>query len=134
METFVSTFGGWIGIIAAIVMVIPYIIGIFNKSAKEMKREESETAKEVVDLLSTKITVLESKVDELELKVDKLTVENTTLRDVLQGRDGETKQFYADARAAIKLIEHNDKISEENSRTLAGIGKLLETVISMNNK
>ncbi len=130
MESFVSQFGGWIGLIAAAVVSITYIISLFSKSSRELKKEESDTAKDVIDLLSTKVTVLEGKVNELELKVDELTTENRTLRDVLQGRDGETKQFYKDAYSAMEIIKHNDKVSEENSKTLSKIATLLETLVN----
>ena len=132
MKDLISQFGGVVGLISGIVGIVFFIFVTFNKNYKKLKKEETDTAKDVIDLLTSKVTVLEGKVKELETKVDILTTENKTLRDVLQGRDGETKQFYQDAYAAMKVIEHNDKVSEENSRTLAKIATLLETVIKVN--
>ena len=143
MQNFVTQFGGIIGIITTVVVGGFAIYGAFNKNSKILKKEESDTAKDVIGLLKDQVDALEKKVDdqgteikELTDKVQKLTDENKTLRDVLQGRDGETKQFYKDAYEAMKVIgnisqraEHNDEVSEENSRTLSKIVALLEAVL-----
>ncbi len=131
MDYFVENFGGWIGIIAAVVFGIFSLVGIINRSSRQLKKEETDTAKDVIELLSKKVDVLEAKVEELEGKVDSLTTENRSLRDVLQGRDGQTQKFYVDAYAAIEVIKHNDKVSEENSKTLTKIATLLEAVVKM---
>lgn len=134
MENFVSQFGGWLGIISIVVVGVLAVAGFFNKENKKLKEEEKTTAKDIIDLLSKKVTILETKVGELETKVDTLTAENRTLRDVLQGRDSITQQFYKDTYVAIKIIEHNDKVSEENSKTLSRIAVLLETLVKINAK
>lgn len=131
MEQFITQFGGFIGIATAVIVGLIAFFGIWNRRSKELKKEETETADSVINLLSKKVDVLEEKVEELESKVDTLTKENKTLRDVLQGRDEATQQFYKDAYSAMEIIKHNDSISEENSRTLAKIATLLETVIKV---
>lgn len=125
MEHFVSQFGGWLGIAAAVLFGVFSFFGLFNKTAKTLKKEETETAKDVIDLLSKKVDVLEKKVEELETSVNKLTTENQTLRDVLQGRDEVTQQFYKDAYIAMGLVKHNDDISTKNGEHIAGIEKAL---------
>lgn len=132
MKDLISQFGGVAGIVSVVIVGGFGLFSLFNKNSKALRKEETDTAKDVIDLLTSKVTVLEGKVEELETKVDTLTTENKTLRDVLQGRDGETKQFYKDAYSAIEVIKHNDKVSEENSKTLAKIATLLETVIKVN--
>lgn len=131
MENFIQSFGGWMGIIAAVLFGAFSFFGMFNKNSKQLRKEETDTAKDVISLLSSKVSVLEERVQELEISVDKLTTENHTLRDVLQGRDGETQKFYKDAYAVMEIIKHNDKISEENSKTLSKVSALLEAIVKL---
>ncbi len=131
MEHFISQFGGWIGIISILIVGGFAFFGKFSK-------EKNETANELITLLSKKSDVqdkdireLKGKIIEMEGKIDTLTRENKTLKDVLQGRDEKTEQFYKDAYTAMAIIKHNDETSEENSKILAKITTLLETVIKV---
>lgn len=130
MTAFFTQFGGYAGVAASIVTVVFVLIGYSHKESRALKKEEADTAKNVIDLLTNKVTVLEDKVNEMEIKIDELTAENRTLRDVLQGRDVETKQYYKDAYAMMEVIKHNDKISEENSKILARLSSLLEIYVN----
>lgn len=136
MEYFVSQFGGWIGIAAAVIFGGFALIGLFNKNAKKLKKEETDTADSVINLLKEQVDALEKKVgqqsDEIEHlteKVDNLTSQNKTLTEVLQGRDGSTQKFQQDAYAAMKVIEAIAQSSKENNQALTKLIAIVETTM-----
>jgi Zn-dependent metalloprotease len=136
MQYFISNFGGWIGVIAAVVFGVFSLIGILNRNTKEMKEQQNDAARDLIDLLTKKVNVLEGKVDQQEKDIITLTKtveglrsENKTLTEVLQGRDSITQQFYKDSYNAMEVAKHNDSVSEENSRNIAKLVSLLEAAL-----
>ena len=139
MDNFVSTFGGWIGIITAVIVGIFAIIGIVNKNSRDLEKVQSDTAndvikllKEQVDALSTKVNIQDTDIKTLKQSIDNLKTENRILSDVLQGRDVQTQQFYKDIYASMEIVKHNDKTSEDNSKLLAKLVSLVEVYINSN--
>lgn len=132
MQNFITNFGGYIGVASAVIFGAFGLFGIFNKNARAMKKEGIDTAKDVIDLLNAKVAALEAKmdeyqetVDELTKKVDSLQAENHTLTQVLQGRDGQTQQFYKDMYASMEVMKNIAISSADNSKTLT---KLMATL------
>lgn len=125
MESFITQFGGYIGVSTAVIVGVFALIGLINKNSRALKKEETETATSVIDLLKEQVDALETKVDqqdmdirELTKKVESLKTENHTLTEVLQGRDGTTQQFYKDAYAAMKVIEAIAQSSKDSNQAL----------------
>lgn len=162
IQQFGGLFGLSIGVILGIIALIGYFDKTRRERNQAIKKDETETEDRVMTLLKEQVDALEKKVDtkegrieELENKVDELTKkvdrqnqdirslteENHSLTKILQGRDDTTQQFYKDAYAAMARIasmettvQHNDKVSESNAKTLAKIDTLLETVVKLQNK
>jgi predicted RNase H-like nuclease (RuvC/YqgF family) len=122
--TFIAQIGNWAGIVAMVVVGIFVVIGIVDKKKKELKKEETDTASNVIDLLKEQVDALEGKVDKQENQILALTgevtqlrAENKTLTEVLQGRDDKTQQFYKDCYAAIEMMKITNAASVENNKT-----------------
>lgn len=136
MEHFITQFGGWIGIAAAVIFGLFALIGLFNKNSKALKKEETDTATNVIDLLKEQVDALEGKVDqqhadiiELTKKVESLSSENETLTKVLQGRDGQTQAFYKDAYAGMEMVKAILKSTQENNTQITKLVTLMDGYI-----
>lgn len=136
MTTLITQFGGFVGFATFVIWGVFALIGLFSKTKKGLKKEETETEDRVMNLLRGEVSELTRKVNKQDVdiknltdKVNTLTSENKLLTDLLQGRDGETKQFYKDAYAMMEVIKHNDKVSEENNKSLTRIVALIESYV-----
>ncbi len=139
MAAFIAQYGIYITAPGMVILGVLAIYGLFDRKKRALRKEEEQTGDRVMVLMRAEVTELTKKVNtqqkdivDLNEKVDRLVTENKTLKDVLQGRDDQSKKFYQDAYAAMEVIKHNDKVSEENAKILSKIATLLETVVKLN--
>ena len=136
MESFLpETLSGWVGVI---VIAIPLsvggmfaLFGLFDKSRSERKKANDVADDRLINLLQQTVTELEGKVNKQDIDIKALTVvveslktKNQTLVEVLQGRDGQTQEFYKQAYDIFGVAKETNglvKKTNENIETLIGL-------------
>lgn len=139
-------YAGWI--IAIVVLILGVAAGVYMLEGYRSKKKEEETKGEdrLIDILQKTVTELDKKVTkqdtdikELTEEVRKVKDENKLLREVLQGRDADSKEFYKQAFESIKLarethdvvttLAKNMEVSNSNTTKLIELlGKHLEVI------
>lgn len=137
MAEFLSQFGAYIAIATVIVAGAVALYGLWDKSARDRRKQVDGEEDRLIEILSTTVKELEKKVDkqdadikELTRKVNSLEHENDMLIKVLQGRDEQTQKFYEQAFETMKISRETHalvtQIAETKKDTNENIKKLLE--------
>ena len=115
----------WAGAVAIIIIGVFFVLGIWDKTAKEKRKQIDGSEDRLIEILQKTVNEMEKKVEkqsaDLELlthKVEALEKENEVLIKVLQGRDEKTQEFYAKAFPAIDTINKSLQIIEKIERKL----------------
>jgi predicted RNase H-like nuclease (RuvC/YqgF family) len=116
-------------IIGGVIIGFFYFIGLFGSTKRTFTKEAEEANKYVIESFKQKMEVLESRVTELDQKVTALQIENKSLRDVLQGKDEQTKNFQEKGFIAFQQLENTLAISSVNHEDIEKLYKLIERLI-----
>lgn len=82
--------------------------------------------KQKVEALEDQVKDSNQKVRDNELLIAKVQAENKTLREVLQGRDGQTIEFQKLAMQAMQTVSENYKITVKNGEQIAALAQSVE--------
>lgn len=132
MQEFIQNFGTIIAIVTLIVAGAFAVYGLWDKNARERRRESDTSEDRLIDLLKKTVDELEKKVNKQTTDIETLTKqmkhlekENETLVKVLQGRDDQTQQFY-------KQMLDSIKVAQSTHDTVTTLAKSVQdTVINM---
>jgi hypothetical protein len=109
-----------------------YLVGVFGKSRGQSAREANDASDYVIKSFREKIEVLEQKVAEqaeelrqMSTRLEILISENKTLREVLQGRDQETKELQTGGLKAIQQTGQILQVTMENNQQIKNLYELL---------
>lgn len=135
----INNVGVYILIAGVIIAGALAVYGLWDKTARERKKDVDGSEDRLIDLLKQTVDALEKKVDkqtrdleELTKKVDDLEKENETLVRVLQGRDDKMQEFYKQAFESMKLSRETHDVvttlAKNMEVTNSAITKLIELV------
>jgi predicted RNase H-like nuclease (RuvC/YqgF family) len=117
MDQILNHIGTYIIIAGLIIAGGIALYGLWDKSARERRKEVDGNEDRLIDLLKQTVDQLETKVNKqttdienLTKKVSDLERENETLIKVLQGRDDDTKKFQQQAFEAMKISRETHDI------------------------
>ncbi len=99
-------------IIAIVIVILGIAAGLYMLDGYRSKKKKEENDGEdrlinilqkTVDNLQTTVTQQTVDIEDLTKEVSDLKKDNQLMREILQGRDGETKEFYKQGFEAMKL-------------------------------
>lgn len=141
MENFFSQFEIYIAIATVLVAGGVALYGLWDKSARDRRKQVDDEEDRLIEILSTTVKELEKKVDQqdkdikaLTKKVDDLESENNTLIRVLQGRDEDTKKFYEQAFETMKISRETHAIVVEIAHTKKDTNENMKKLIELMSK
>lgn len=139
MTDFISQFSTQLIVLGAVIAGGIALYGVFDKKARERRKDENKTEDRVIDLLQKEVGILSKRVEqqdkdikELTKKVTALETENDTLVRVLQGRDDMTQKFYKDAYIAMENIKKTYDVAIGNNTHMTELIELMKKIV--NNK
>lgn len=128
---------GWIETISIITIGIFAVISLFDKTLNNRRRNIQETDNALIESLQASVNHMKGRQTEMEVdlkqaneKITTLQAENTLLKDIAIGRDGNTKQFQTDAYDAMKKVIENVTISKMNHEAIVKMDKNIEKLAS----
>lgn len=128
---------GWIETISIITIGIFAVISLFDKTLNNRRKNIQETDNALIESLQASVNHMKGKQTEMEVdlkqaneKITALQAENTLLKDIAIGRDGNTKQFQTDAYDAMKKVIENVTISKMNHEAIVKMDKNIEKLAS----
>lgn len=121
-------FGSWIMAAVIFILGIAAAYYFFDKDRRARRIEEDEAEDRLIKLLKAtveefegKLKAQDEKITSLTKKVEELEHDNDKLVEILQGRDGQTQQFYKDAYVAMEKLsrtQDNVKAIHEEMKVL----------------
>lgn len=144
MDNFLSTAiqnGGFIFSFLALFAVGGVALyGVFNQKYKDKQNEETDLEDRIRSLYKEENKVQEDKIKDLlnrvdifEKQIEKLISENKILKDIFQGRDGQTIEFQKQGFLAMKqanemhmLLIEQKEVSLQNRKEIEQTNKNIE--------
>lgn len=141
-----DSFGSWVSLITMAGFGILAGLNIFDRVGKARRvqiqhgRDEADNVetrlvnalKDEVDVLTRRSEKQDFRLLEMEKTIIKITTENSTLRDVLSGRDSESANYREQGLATMKLVHEMAKMMPVMQRDIkelyTSINKHLSTV------
>lgn len=110
-----------------------YLFGVFGQAKSKDIKSAKDAADFVIEALKEKIAILEQKIIdtgtslvETNKRLDTLQVENTSLKEVLQGRDKTTQEYQAEARKTFAVADQVFKGVTESNLKIDKVNKNVE--------
>lgn len=140
MELIPENIPQWLSVLllnlSVVVIGILAIAGIFDRRTKERQRESQELEDRVRALYKEEVTQQKTEINELRIEVAnlkdrsiKMEAENQLMKELLQGRDGDSVQFRERAEHTMELV---DKLSEIAVKNGSKTDAVMEAVKSTN--
>ncbi len=137
LTTIPGTVASWVVVATLIIAGVLVVIGLWDKKSKERKKETDGSEDRLIDILQKTVEELEKKVDKLTTQVDQQTkdIENLsrdkeTYLSILQGRDGDTKEFFSQSRKSMEVVQSTHDVVTTLATSIAdtntNMGKLIE--------
>jgi uncharacterized coiled-coil DUF342 family protein len=144
----VSTIISWLGFIGMSVLGVLAVVGFFDKGKKSRERDADEVENRLIGLFKEQIAQLEKKVADLEKKTndqsctiasltEKILITEETnemLKEMLVGRDAESKDFRERADKAIGKVDHIENGNKEILKSINNLYTIMEKLLESNNK
>lgn len=109
-----NTLMGWVAVLTVVVVGGVAVYGIWDRKAKERKKEVDDGEDRLIDILQKTVTELEGKVNKqtddiknLTQQVELLNRDNKNYIDIFRGRDEQTQQFYKQGFESMKITQEN---------------------------
>lgn len=133
MTEFLQHFHNWIGIIGILIVGGFAIYTNFSVNRKQMNSEQDKAEDRVINLLKEQVNALENKlkdqnrlIHEMNVKLEKALTENEILKQVLQGRDEESKEFIRRGLIAIAQADEILAITKSTNENMNKLTSLIE--------
>ena len=130
---FGMSFKEWLEMIAIVVVGIFAIITLIDRESNRRKLEIDKQEDRVITLLKEEVQTMKGKYDDLqqrfqdqELKFKELMTENTTLREIVQGRDASTLEYQKAGLASMKNGEIVLQEVQKSNKNMERIASLIE--------
>jgi len=125
MEQIPANLPSWLTILlinlSVVVVGVLAIAGIFDRRTKERQKESQDLEDRVRALYKEEVTQQKTEISELRAEVAnlkdrsiKMEAENQIMKELLQGRDGETIQFRERAEYTMELVNKLSEIAVKN--------------------
>lgn len=113
------------------------ILGIFDRTARQRRKDGDEVEDRVITLLKEEVAALTKKVEEgvawrrdAEIRMERVITENKTLRDILQGKDNSTKEYQKMGIEAMKRGERVEREMQAMNKNIERLAVSIEKVVS----
>lgn len=133
LESFPGTVAGWAGLLTIILVGVFALIGIFDKVRKQREEDANKVddrliklLKDQIEALERRVTALDKELLETKTSLQTMQIENKTLRDVLQGRDGALQDYMKTGLSAMAEIHEVLKLTRENGKNIERLYKAIE--------
>lgn len=133
METIIGNLPPWLVLTGSAIIGILAIVGVFDwrqkangKEADKLEDRIKELYREQISEQDRKIETLQQDVVNLKQKTVKLETENVILKDLLQGRDTDSKEYRERAQKSMDLIEKLSEIAIINGKKSDAIMRVVE--------
>ena len=130
---FGMSFKEWLEMIAIVVVGIFAIITLIDRESNRRKLEIDKQEDRVITLLKEEVQTMKGEYDDLqqrfqdqELKFKELMTENTTLREIVQGRDASTLEYQKAGLASMKNGEIVLQEVQKSNKNMERIASLIE--------
>jgi hypothetical protein len=126
MQFFETTIGiivGVGGVLSVASIGVLYVLGLVKGKKDNADDRLINILKETVDELERKVNKQTVDIENLTKKVDELERENSTLIEVLQGRDKNTLEFQKQMLDAVRIGMETNGLAKETSKKL---GELID--------
>ena len=138
--------GGWV--IAGVLT----FVGLFNKQARERRREDEEVASNLIKNLQNTVDIQEKKISKMQEDMafhtkerDKevqnlreelkhLSGRNSMLEDLFKGRDPQMQTFLKEAPTLIELTKKDHELIEQSSEAVTALVKTMNEFVGSFNK
>ena len=134
-------YAGWIIAIVVLTLGGAAAFYMLDGFRSKKKKEQNDGDDRLITILQTTVTELEKKVNKQTTDIENLTQqvrrlreERETLKEVLQGRDAQTQEFYKQAFDAMKVGHETHAMVSELVGTMKGTNENMTRLIEVISK
>lgn len=129
--TALATAAGWIlaGILA--------VIGVLDRATRQRRKEDDETASNLIQNLKTKTELQEKEIETLRNKevsqgkeIAHLQGQLKMLSEIMQGRDPAMQSFLKDAPVLMTIARENNGLAKESSEAITRLADTMTDFIA----